>query len=685
MTVQRNSFIRILFFLFISSVCNINLCSQINLSPAEKSWLFRIVQRSPCLKENCDECFNLKHPGGLNLFKLFGGKIDYDALSLFIEHYPDTLAIDWNCLKSKSSGTISELAIKFTIWQLNEELITAITHFNPEIDTTYTFIHKQLLAEILKSETIKNKKHQANNIINTIVHPSYPVQRKIDELNKLKIDVKDQKKLLEKWNNILNSIIFQRSKYYYSLIKGTPDVFELKMMAAGEGSGTSGLLYEYEKHPEDSTKTWYGKAAGLFTYEYSIRKNVLTPKEITTSGIYMPPDKNIAIHSTLWGLNSTTKPIIVFTHNNKSYQLYAPSLLTPDPDLGKGLTQIDRIHQIQEIKVDEPLKKLNEDGGLQSILNKELQLKEEIENKIHEHEQEIDTLRKTVPVNQTKISYHIGMIDTYLTNLTSKENRIADLSRKLTAEYRKIDQARSDIEVMKTFLGKNVQGWSKSDSIYYFNDGVIFDYSTQDLVFPAQKNESTMKVNLLSPSMVISGALKDEIQLFLSMTETTYHSKPKKSEVKKQFNIFYNQDQFETDSTLKEFHEWVNDLNSIKSVDVDFEVDTTYKLPDQPMYEYQTLRQTEIFCKYKGDTLSVTIKSGCDPERTRLSRLEPTLRNKLGIAGYSNDNNKYLAVLRILNTFKALELPEELCEYNFDNILKIITKEELTILSSTND
>lgn len=643
--------------------------SETNFTSTQKSWIYRITKNSPTIKANCIDCFQLN-------INTYPQTVNSTIYSYIIQN-PDCLKIDWQKLKTKPQGVLSELAVKLALYQLNEHLDSALYSPSPMNDSLVIQFSKNLTPHLPQKHS-KNKKRK-QFVIETIINPSYPVIKKLEALESYSVLVKDQKKLMTEWTDILYDYIEASSRYFYTLLTKPNVLFEMNMLAAGEGSGTAGLLNERNINPKDSTMQWYGKATGLFTYHYKTKKDKIIPLEQTNVTIKTPTNKDYALHMSLWGLNSTTKPMIIVQKDNKTYQLFVPGKLTPDSSHGEGLTHINRIEQYRDLKINKPIVKLNEEGGLNDIIDKELILKTKIENIIHSHELSIDSLRKQKELNQFQIDYHKSKIDTYLSNLTAKEIRINELTQKLTDKYRQINIEKEIVAEMEEALGKNIQRWTKEKNLFHFQDGTIFNYGTQDLIFPGEELSSDLSIRLISPSLIIGGQLKDEVQMIVTLVDSELPELEETS-LKISDTLYYNSDGFNAIKNIRpEIDSVLQSTDRIKTIAIKAQIDTSYL--NKNLENYHSMRISYIECHLKNDSLSINITSGCDPDRTKIVNLDSEIKRLLNIQSYSQNNNKYLATLRCLYVINQLNLPPAIVEFDFSSVLQLLSKKEFDLLN----
>ncbi|MBN2165099.1 MAG: hypothetical protein JW717_02365 [Marinilabiliaceae bacterium] len=671
----KHPFIKTLSLLFSFLFILFNTIANEPFTISEQVLLYHTASKSPVVWDECKTCFIFD---SLLKDSFNVRKYDYKLIEQLLTSDIGILSIDWNKLKNKRFSALTELATKYSILKLNEDLKKELNNKSKNKSELHTLLYNKLIPGLPEKIKEKTKSKKTTEIIQCIIHPSFPVKQKIEILSKLGLEPKEQQKLLNTWSEILVNYLYEQSNNTYKKIKDTTTTFDIRMLAAGEGSGTIGLLYEYEQNPEDSSKNWYGKATGLFTYKYDIKHGKTYPLEQTTTQLQIPANKNIAIHISLWGLNSTTKPMIIFQKANKTYHLYAPEKLTPDSTMGKGLTHIDRIGQLKKLKVEKPYEKLYEKDGLYSIIKRELVLKDKIEQDIHRHEAGIDSIQKSGITNQSQINYHKTQINIYLTNLTAKESRIAELTTKLSKELKEIEKAQESIIKMEQFLGKNIQTWKKKDSLYLFADGTIFNYKTQDLVFKAKNKSEKIDIRLVSPSLIISGQLKDEIQMIVTLSDADYPVQ-NNSVIEHKSTYYYAKDEFIT-NTISHIEN-----KNIHTYQVKLKIDTLFlnrKIDQLSNSICNTMRHSTVSIKIINDTAKITIISGCDPQRTKLSALTVKNRKKLKINGYSKKNNLYLAALRSLYTLKQLGLNDINIPIDYDHLLNYIYSHDLEILKS---
>jgi hypothetical protein len=651
-----------------SFVFALPLMAQKRLTAQQEAWLYRIVQKTEVLKNNCGTCFHSTAP---NLSDYIAGQesINFDKLEQFHLHNPQSLNIDYQCLEQATPGVTAEISMKLAIWEFNENLKHSIASKSTN-DTLFAWIANALAPALSKKINLTSPNKQTIKIIQIVAHPSLPLFRKIELLQKEKLDIQEQKELFDLWKKIVVQHVDNRTNYFFNMLNPKEALYLQKMLAAGEGSGTAGLLNEKEPLEGDSTRQGYGKAIGLFTYDVMVRRGKLIPRENTNTTITPNTDKNVALHFSVWGLNSTLQPMIVITQNNKSYQLFANSInnhLSPDPKIGTGITPIDRVERITELRISKPVNELNRQGGLISILEQEYLLRDKILSDIQNMEGKTDSLKNTGASAET-INLNKTILNTYTTNLSKKETRIKELEQKITSQFEEIESQQKKIDELKSSWGTNPQTWIREGNLFHFEDGSVFNMMTQDFI-PDVKNHAPLTINLISSSYSLEGTQKDEVQLYTSLTSAPFHPQPVHvhDTIRYQLNCYHHPDAFTSFLGTDSIYSILNTKKEIREIVIAIELnapdenDRVTNYPDfkkefkLPFTSMALRRATQIEITIVADKLEVHIKPGSDPVHTRLSQLSSGEKQKLGVDGYSSAANYYLRLLRGLYLAKIVE------------------------------
>ncbi|MBN2521557.1 MAG: hypothetical protein JXB17_13680, partial [Bacteroidales bacterium] len=555
-------------------------------------------------------------------------------------------------------------------------------------DSIYQYFYNNI--KKLIPEKYNNSKQINENLIQ-LIDPSTRIEKKIETLGSLKkISTQEQKKILERWNELVNEYVASKSDLYFHLLTQDNSYYKGILIAAGEGSGSAGLLNEYETLPDDSSRRGNGKGAGLFTYELKIEKEGLTVHSKPQIEINSLKEYHTMLHFSLWGMNSTLKPTIVIKINNKSYLLYAnyqTKDLSPDPLFGKGKTYHDLLEDYKTRKIEKNKEELYGENGLQSTLTKEFEKRENLLNLITKEEEEIDSLDPTKENYLQVVENKKQLINSYKESLKSRRERIFSLEQKVKSLNLEIYEAEKEYEKMKAKLGENIQQWNKIDSLYIFEDNTVFNYLTQDLIFPALKNEEPINIQLLAMGVNLFAQKVDEVQLYVNITDgersANFYKKEHLPEITKE--IYFKSDEFETNlifsdhelNILDKYNSLINknpdklivkliaggiySNDSIDRIDVLKKSEVSYpgksieeKKKNKNLPQYTNARKSIIQLNHLNDTVYFIIKSYTDPIKTNLSKLQNPDWNK--IKNYYNEKqeyNIYLSGLRTHYSFKS--------------------------------
>lgn len=638
------------------------VAAQQPLSSQQRAWLYRVAMQTKVIKQACGDCFTANE-ANFTVMDQYRTWIDYNLGERFLTSYPDSLSVRVECLREKSHGLLAELAVKTTLWEMAHHLRRAIDGGMYGQDTLFA----QLAQPVFKKLPPKqNKGKKAVNIVGTVMHPSLPSTVKRERLSQLKLTPFEQRALLETWTSTIAIWIERRSRIYFDVLADSLSFYQLKMLAAGDGSATAGLLNEFEPHPFDKSRLGYGVGIGLFTYSYAVKREALVPLPQTALSFDLPYIDSLAVHCSLFGLDSSLKPMIVFTlDDKKSYHLFTGhEALTPNPLDDDGISYLDRIEQTITKRVNNPLDELEKDGGLAYLFDRESHVKDSLESILHSLEADIDTLQLQPDVSQIAIETKRKQINVLLSKISAKERRINDLARKIDAVHQKVDNSRAVVEEMEAMLGPNPQQFVQEGSRYLFADGAMFDLVSQDLVFPKSAKGGRLNVRLIAANMVMGGKSQDEVQMFVNITDAPKTKSPSVVLPRKvrvtdtTLALFYRPDVYVVEGQVDVLGFAIEQMAGVSYVQIApmiTKAQQPAKLPrylslqrekQMPLTALGHKRKTEVNLSFKTDTLVVSILSSTDDVPTRLSELHNAQRELLSVGPNNWNNNRLLAMLR---------------------------------------
>ncbi len=684
-----------------------------NFSSQQKSWMFRIVMKTPSLKNNLAECFLYKQelptlPSYYYRGEYIEGKVNWSLVDDQINSNPGLLVINFEALKSSSPGLLSELAVKLTLWELYAELALYFEKDSSFVanDTIPPLCMKMLdvLPENMKKGGLVKKKY--TSVFYRVVNPSLSLLKKVEALSEVKsVSLIEQKGILDYWHKIVNEYVAQQSAIYFEWLAGRKIYYKGDLLAVGEGSASSGLLGEYEDAGDGYIQTGNGKGIGLFTYEMQIKRDQLIPKIESEAHILPLKNEPTLLHLSIWGMDGRKKPLVVIHKDDKSYLLFADfqtGLFSPDDDLVEGISYISRLKEEEEKEINMPLHNLTIEGGLLSVYQREDSLRQLIQDKVTVLELEIDSLQRTQGVSETAFDIRKRKLDVLISNLSDKDNRLQDVNRKISNVYREIERARTGLEKKQAVLGNNIQQWELNNGLYQFKDGTVFNFKTQDLIFYLDSIpvENELTVKLLAASYSLHSKLKDEVQLYINTTGGVgdFRNKYKQQEVNNKRVILEKTFWFKPDEYLLGENVILSDslrsyCSSKKVFYTDLKalgVDSTLVSFNKNTNSYATLKNDSAFIRARrvelkleedGDSMFIFVKAFTDSGNTRLSKIDKKLYDSVhDLYSKQQSYNPGLSVLRLLTVVKMLER-----ELGIDFSKEIIKVEPLNIKCKVHD
>jgi hypothetical protein len=696
-----------------------------DFSIQQKVWLFKIVTETNTLNQNWSLFFEYKddiprkkvrivRPGA----KVTELKIQWDVIEEKILSDTSLLYINWEGIATTSPGLIAEAAVKLSLWELYSNLKYGFQE-NPSFseNTQATYFYTQMVKTLpsFMRHGIEVRKKYIPRFYD-VLNPSLPLVQKSASLAQIrKLEIPGQKKILDKWHQLVENYVTQNSLAYFNQLSRSENFYTANLLAVGEGSGSSGLLNEFEKAGDGFLDTGTGKGIGLFTYEMVKNIDRLLPKFTSQYKIKNPVSEPTLLHLSLWGMDSNKKPLIVIEHKEKSYLLfghYDTKQISPNDNESEGISYMDRLIEYEQDKISNPIARLHKENGLIAIVQREEQIRESIQNQVKDFELELDSLKKIDDVSEEAIANRNTKLNTLLSNLSKKERRISELQRKISEVYKKIDKAKVRLSDMKSVLGKHVQSYEKEDSIFVFSDGTIFNSYTQDLIINGKKGDE-IKVKLLAASFSLESQRKDEVQLYVNVTGSAgFYSKKEPSEVSDSLLIaqtmHYAPDVYLcTDNSLQRIVEVVNELLlkdtiSLNRLELSFTangVDTTKYTAEisdvnpkkyteefpSNFIEFSQARRVDIELYQKDNDYHLIINGYTDIVPSRLSKNSDEERVVLN--RFMHEKQSHNPMLSAFRVFYVLEEIEKKCGLDFSDafiklkpLQKTISYEELKVI-----
>lgn len=539
--------------------------SQINegLNPEERAYLFHVVKKSPILNNNFGRYFDYQGPE----IKFPNQKINYDSIELLIINKPEILIIRKEEISKSAKGLIAEAANKMAIWELNKVLLekrnssTDLKQYSNEYELFETFLSEKLPQSMLKmTDGVNKPSPKMNNLMN----PSLTFDDKKMLLESLRLPtIQDELITLEAINYSINAYVSKRAYEIFRALGGKADVFNNVLVAAGDGSSTTGILEEREKDERGRWNKGLPKAVGLFPYQVIIEstevkkkiKQELEPMRYSISDFKTAGDNKMTnLHFDVWGYNSKKQTTVVIEKNGLSYHLFGAidtRFLSPDSTFSDGTTFQSIINDLEGNKIAKLNEMIYGKKGFDHWIEYNKKKKDNTELKIEKREKEYSDLgyspitTSSKPSRQVKkskkkaIKRGTGSFDgTPTTSSNRKErkklqNTIVGLYNLFDMYKRKIKELETQkaeaIDLMaiyqrkldryKQLMGIRWAEYEEKDGLYLFEDSTTFDILTQEFKFPATEKTEDFEVRLIGiPESSLSKSA-DEVMIHINMMD----------------------------------------------------------------------------------------------------------------------------------------------------------------------
>lgn len=187
---------------------------------------------------------------------------------------PELLVIRKGEISKSAKGILSETANKMALWELNKVLLAArgnekdLDNYRQKYERFVDFLTDSLPECAFKLEdSIKTIQTKVFNALN----PSLSLNDKIATIEAMRNCTLNERM------QILNAISFAVEKYtedrsfeIFQILGGEATTYVNRLMAAGDGSNTSGLLEEREKDEKGDWNKGLPKAIGFFPYQLQL-------------------------------------------------------------------------------------------------------------------------------------------------------------------------------------------------------------------------------------------------------------------------------------------------------------------------------------------------------------------------------------------------------------------------------
>lgn len=507
-------------FLLLLFICHANVSAQTQLLSSEtRAYIYHIVKQSPVLESNLGYAFEYNGP----LIKLKNGKVNYDSIEYVIINQPDLLVIREGELSKASKGLLAEVANKTAIWILNKSLNT-VRYKQPDFDNDFIDDYLVTFQEQLDFQVTKSKSFELLFQVNTspIFNPGLSLyDRDLLLLNLGYVKAEDRKTILDAQNKAVVYSVEKRAKRIFESLGGQYLKYENILLAAGDGSYTTGLLEEKERDEEGIWNNGLPKAVGLFPYQLEIKDDQVYSSRIAQANLEsLGENLQTNLHFDVWGYNTNKQTTVVIERQGKTYRLYGSSktkFLSPDSSFSSGITFNKIINDLNDASFQRIQKRLYGQGGLINQENKILQQIKELEIMIENlYLSEGPKSKKGTKKNQAIEPEGVTELKEKISDLKDALSSLKDDIEPLLESY---SQTKSLIDYYQKTIGARNVPFEERDGIYIYEDSCFFNIKTQEFITPPSQNKELLNVRLIAIPDDLEGLSADEVMLHISKTD----------------------------------------------------------------------------------------------------------------------------------------------------------------------
>lgn len=575
---------RILLLFCIALISNIFFGQNVMLSSEERAYLYHITEKSPTLQRNIGDLFNYKGDTVYFKYKVkskLDSVINYDSIEQNIIYEPSILEINYYDFYEVENGLLAELSSKLALQSLYRELkrkeeVKAIGISNK---VYIRFLEKLTLELPKKALRYRNGNNEPLPKIIDLLDPNLSFFERSKQLKDLKtFKLVEQQQIMNAIYKATQLYIKEKGEEFYRKIGGK-DEFYSYLLAAGDGSSTSGLLNERELITEGKNKIGKPKGIGLFTYETGFKVNkgnnqVLSPKQ-SVSTEFKAIEKDLTnIHLSMWGFNKKLQTTVIIRNKDSVYLLYASKInkeLTPDTTFGSGSTIHSIIYKLENNSIPDLEELINGKTGLKFKLEEAKKDKASNIMKIKETEFELKSgsqknhklkkknkvvTRENGRAMTASTRGEIKRLQNKLAHLLARkiqiEKILANAEANLKEEEARLQRFRDRLFELKGFIDGKTQEYTKFGYIYTFSDGCTFNSYTQNFKIPKKLKIEDFSIRLVTIGQNAMSERVDEIQLLSNVTRGIPEDiEPHNFELK--FNDVFDVDKYKLDNfSLKE-------------------------------------------------------------------------------------------------------------------------------------
>ena len=506
---------KILLFIILVFISSHTKAGPTLLTPEEKAFLYHVIMKSPVLKRNLSDLVHFK--GDSIIYK---NQVIYDDIEEQIIYEPSLLELNIQGFGNVSPGLLSELATKMALYALYNELNQDIPK-KPALHTDRIFklFMDKLLQSLPENATrIRNQEIEVIPRIFKLFNPSFSMNDKISFINGIgTYSLEDQQKILDAYHKSIDLYTKEKALDYFLMLGGKNSDFQNTLLAAGDGSGTSGLLRERENGKP--------KGIGLFTYQTLISKasnQIEINKTPEKSFHLLGNNRTTNLHLSIWGFNSRHQTTVVIKNKSASYVLFANNIskeLSPDTTFTGGKTYYNLITEVQA-QIDILHEKIEGKSGLLSRISTQKNTLTEANETIRKNQESISSIKISSSKNKKKkIAKHQNKITRASTKISLYQKKLVKAETELNNNQEEQLMWKEELKIMKDNLGDKQQTFEQIGNVFLFEDGSIFNANTQDFKFSDASTKNNFKIKLIAIGNTPMAKNLDEVQLHINVTQ----------------------------------------------------------------------------------------------------------------------------------------------------------------------
>lgn len=547
----------VILFLFLTQLTQ-SVVSQVELTAEERAFLFHIVKKSPILNQNIGRYFEYTGPD----IRFLNNNINYDSVETMIINNPELLYIRTYEIAKSTKGVLAEAANKTALWELNKVLLAARSSEKDLEKYAYQYGQfEKLLLTLLPEAAMKpsNGEQRVHKKILNILNPSLSFVDKAAMLESYNfLNENDQLNTINAINAAITGYVEVRSLEIFKLLGGQAESYRNVLVAAGDGSETSGLLNEREKDESGRWNKGLPKAVGLFPYQVhlsvpekrkqtALETNRFASLHFNTVG----ENKLTQLHFDVWGYNGEKQTTVVVERKGICYHLFGSGetrFLTPDSAFTKGATFQSIINDLEKNKIGKLHENIFGKKGFDYQIEDCKKKRHETEEKIEKSEQNYSAITRQTITTSKKAPRSVkkarkknkgGPMDVQPKTYSKKKKRgkkqagIVELYNRYDFYTKKIAELEKDklsavllmteyqekLDAYKLQMGYIWATFTEKDGFYTFQDSTTFDARTQEFTFRADTLKEPFEVRLLAiPYSPLSNDA-DEVMLHVSMID----------------------------------------------------------------------------------------------------------------------------------------------------------------------